>query len=697
MSTVFANPLLKQSEFPLFSDIRAEDVEPAIRQLIKDINKHRAELLTIIKEPTWDNLLAPLEEQSDKLDKAWALVSHLHSVADNEQLRDAYTKSLVPLTDYYTQLGQDEKLYEAYQAIAESTAFKQLNQAQQQTIMNGLRDFRLSGVALSGENKKRYAEIKQRLSELATEFSNHVLDATQAWYKLFPTKDALAGLPQFELAQAAQAAQQRNKEGYLITLDYSSYDAVITYADDRDLRQEIYTAYVTRASAQSKIVDENSETIIESDKFDNTQIIAEILSLRHELALLLGNNNYAELSLAKKMAESTEQVLDFLHELVEKSKSYAEHDYLELKIYAEEKGCADLQSWDFNYYSEKLYEKKYALSQQEIRRHFPVEKVIAGMFQIVSRLFAIEIEQIQNFDSYHPDVRFYRIHKNVKTIAYFYLDLFEREKKKSGAWMAECRARRNTEQGIQIPVVFLTCNFISPLPDMASLLSHDQVTTLFHEFGHGLHHMLTQIDVAAVSGINGVAWDAVELPSQFMENWCWEPEAIPLISGHYKTNEPLPEALLEKMLAAKNFQSGLQMIRQLEFALFDFRLHAEYDPDKPKSAHQLLQEVRDQVAVIKPPAFNRFENSFGHIFAGGYAAGYYSYKWAEVLSADAYSRFEEEGIFNAQTGHAFLTTILQQGGSRLAMDLFKEFRGREPQIDALLKHSGFNKEAIYEL
>jgi oligopeptidase A len=617
----------------------------------------------------------------------------LHSVADNDQLRDAYTKSLSLLTDYYTQLGQDESLYAAYKTIADSNEFSQLTQAQQQAITYSLRNFRLSGVTLNGENKKRYAEIQQRISELSTQFSNHVLDATQAWYKVFTSKEDLAGLPDSALAQAEQAAQRKNKNGLLISLDFPSYYAVITYADNRNLRQEIYTAYVTRASSQSQAIDETTEQAVLTDKFDNTALIAETLALRHELAQLLGFNHYAELSLATKMAESTEQVLQFLNELVKKSKSIAERDYAELKHYAAQQGCSDLQAWDIAYYSEKLRVAKYAISQEELRPYFPVEKVIAGMFTIVSRLFGIEMHQETQFDSYHADVRFYRIEKNKKTIAHFYLDLFAREKKKGGAWMADCRVRRNTENGIQLPVAFLTCNFTPPLSDTPSLLTHDEVTTLFHEFGHGLHHMLTQIDVAAVSGINGVAWDAVELPSQFMENWCWEPEAIPLISKHYLTNEPLPKALLEKMLAAKHFQSGLQMVRQLEFSLFDFRLHAEYNPRSSLSAQQVLQQIREQVAVIKPPAFNRFENSFSHIFAGGYAAGYYSYKWAEVLSADAFSRFEEEGIFNSQTGNLFLTSILQQGGSRAPMELFKEFRGREPQIDALLRHSGFTEGA----
>ncbi|PUA28142.1 MAG: oligopeptidase A [Cellvibrio sp. 79] len=683
------NPLLEAHTLPPFSAIRAEHVEPAVRQLIDDGRAQLKSLLGELSTVTWSNLVAPLEEQGDKLDQAWAPVSHLNSVANSDELRKAYTESIALLTDYSTEFGQNEDLYKAYQQLADSSEFTQLNQAQQQTLNNALRDFRLGGVALNEADKKRFGEIQKRLSELSTQFSNNVLDATQAWHKHFDNADALVGLPESALAQAAQAAAQKNLQGYVITLDFPSYYTVIMYADNRALREEIYTAYVTRASAAGKKADGSPAA-----EWDNSAIITETLALRHELAKLLGFNNYAERSLASKMAESPAQVLQFLTELAQKTKPYAERDYAELRAFATANGCADLQAWDTTYYSEKLRVEKYSVSQEELRPYFPAEKVIAGMFDVVQRLFGIQVKQITDFDTYHPDVRFYHIEKNDKQIASFYLDLFAREKKKGGAWMADCRVRRKISSGVQLPVAFLTCNFTPPVGDTPSLLTHDEVTTLFHEFGHGLHHMLTQIDVAAVSGINGVAWDAVELPSQFMENWCWEPEAIPLISGHYQTGESLPQNLLDKILAAKNFQSGLQMIRQLEFSLFDFRLHAEYNPAAPKSAQDVLNEVRDLVAVIKPPAFNRFENSFSHIFAGGYAAGYYSYKWAEVLSADAYSRFEEEGIFNAQTGESFLQEILQQGGSRAPMELFKNFRGREPQIDALLRHSGITGEAV---
>ena len=683
-----SNPLLETHELPPFSAIQPEHVEPAISQLIDANRKHLQALLSDLQQPNWDNLVAPLEAQGDLLDQAWSPVSHLNAVCNNDALRTAYNNSLALLTEYGTEVSQNTELYNAYQQLADSEDYGRLTQAQKQAVDNALRDFRLGGVALDGEQKKRFGAIQKRLSELSTQFSNNVLDATQAWFKHFTDAEALAGLPESALAQAAQAAAQKQLSGYAVTLDFPSYLAVMMYADNRQLREEMYTAYVTRASADGKKADGSSAA-----QWDNSALITETLALRHELAQLLGFANYAERSLASKMAESTQQVLDFLNELAQKSRPLAERDIQELRDFAATQDCTDLQPWDMTYFSEKLRVEKYAISQEELRPYFPAERVITGMFDVVKRLYDIDIVQVAVFDSWHPDVRFYHIFKNGEKIASFYLDLFAREHKRGGAWMADCRVRRKTDTGTQLPVAFLTCNFTPPVGDTPSLLTHDEVTTLFHEFGHGLHHMLTQIDVAAVSGINGVAWDAVELPSQFLENWCWEPEAIPLISAHYQTAEPLPQALLDKMLAAKNFQSGMQMVRQLEFSLFDFRLHAEYDPANPQDPQAVLDQVRRDVAVVQAPAFNRFQNSFSHIFAGGYAAGYYSYKWAEVLSADAFSRFEEEGIFNAQTGESFLHEILQQGGSKAPMELFINFRGREPSIEALLRHSGLGEAA----
>ncbi|MES2673237.1 MAG: oligopeptidase A [Pseudomonadota bacterium] len=687
VSNPSANPLLELHDLPPFSAIKTEHVEPAISQIIANNRNHLQNLLANLPQITWDSLITPLENQNDLLDQAWAPVSHLNAVCNNDQLRAAYTASVALLTAYSTEVSQNEALFDCYQKLKQSENFLALSQPQKQAIDNSLRDFRLGGVALNAIDKQRFSEIQQRLSELSTQFSNHVLDATQAWYKHFADVNSLTGLPESALAQAAQAAEKKSLSGYVITLDFPSYYAVMMYADNRVLRKEVYTAYVTRASATSKKTN-SEQRIEETAEFDNSKIIAETIALRHELAQLLGFNNFAERSLATKMAQSTSEVLSFLQELARKSKPYAQRDYTELCDFAAAQGCQDFQAWDSTYYSEKLRAAKYSISQEELRAYFPAEKVISGMFEIVNRLFGIEVKQQSDFDTYHPDVRFYHIFKNDNCIASFYLDIFAREAKRGGAWMADARVRRKTENGLQLPVAFLTCNFTPALGDEPSLLTHDEVTTLFHEFGHGLHHMLTKIDVAAVSGINGVAWDAVELPSQFLENWCWEPDAITLISAHYQTGKILPKTLLDKMLAAKNFQSGLQMLRQIEFSLFDFRLHAEYSSNNPLTARDVLQQVRDEVAVVKPPAFNHFENSFSHIFAGGYAAGYYSYKWAEVLSADAFSRFEEEGIFNATTGASFLKEILQQGGSIAPMDLFKNFRGREPNIDALLRHSG---------
>lgn len=688
------NPLLSDQPLPPFSEIKPEHIVPAIEQLIAQGRTHLERVLQDNREPTWENLVEPLEAENDRLDRAFAPVSHLNAVVNTPELREAYNTSIKLLTEFNTEVSQNRDLYNAYKKLAESDQYTHLSPAQKKVVDNALRDFVLGGVALDGEKKQRFGEISRELSELSTTFANNVLDATGAWYLQFNTADALAGLPDSAIAQAKQAAEQKQDTtgkpltGYVVTLDFPSYLAVMMYADDRSLREKMYRAFVTRASAEGCKADGTSAA-----EWDNTPLIAKTLKLRHEQARLLGFKNYAERSLATKMADSPEQVLGFLRELAAKSRPQAMRDVEELRAFAADQGCDDLQAWDIAYYSEQLRKQKYDISQEELRPYFPVEKVIGGMFEVVARLFDIEILPETAFEAWHPDVRFYHIYRSGEHIASFYLDLFAREHKRGGAWMADCRVRRQTGKGLQKPVAFLTCNFTPPVGDTPSLLTHDEVTTLFHEFGHGLHHMLTKIDVAPVSGINGVAWDAVELPSQFLENWCWQKEVVTMISEHYQTGEPLPEHLLDKMLAAKNFQAGMQMMRQLEFALFDFRLHAEYNPDNPVPAAVLLDEVRREVAVIPQPAFNRFENSFSHIFAGGYAAGYYSYKWAEVLSADAFSAFEEEGIFNSKTGRRFLQSILEMGGSADPMELFIRFRGREPSIEPLLRHSGLIAEA----
>lgn len=665
------------TSLPEFSKVDPASVPSELEALL---NKNRAEIDAIVAHnvhPTWDSLVVPLDEIEDRLGQFWSPISHLNSVKNGPEIREAYNACLPMLSDYSTELGQNKALYEAYKALAESEEAAQLTQAQREALTQTIRDFELSGVGLEGDAKQRYGEISSRLSELGSQFGENVLDATRAWSKLITDVNELKGLPDSALAQAKQAAQAKGEDGWLFTLDIPSYLPVLSYADNQALREEMYKAYATRASELS-----------DAGQFDNTPLIQEILALRHEMAQLLGFENYAELSVATKMAQSGDQVMAFLNDLAEKSKPAAQEDLAALKAFAkEEYGLDELNAWDVGYYAEKLREKKYAISQEVLRPYFPINKVLSGLFHTAQTLFGVDIREETGFDSYHPDVKLFTISKNGEDVARFFLDPYAREGKRGGAWMDECRVRRRLEDGrLQLPVAYLVCNFTQPIGDQPALLTHDEVTTLFHEFGHGLHHMLTQVDVASVSGINGVAWDAVELPSQFLENWCWEPEALAHIAGHYETGEPLPKDLLDKMLAAKNFHSGMQMVRQLEFSLFDFRLHREYQDGV--TAQTVLDDVRQQVAVIIPPAFHRFQNSFSHIFAGGYAAGYYSYKWAEVLSADAFSKFEEDGIFNTETGALFRDTILANGGSRPAGELFAAFRGREPSVDALLRHSG---------
>lgn len=673
-----SNPLLQSYDLPPFAAIRAEHVKPAVEQILAD---NRAALEALLSNPpaqwSWSNLVEPLDEMGERLSRAWSPVSHLNAVMNSPELRDAYNACLPLLSQYYTELGQNQRLYDAYRQLAEGPAFATLDQAQRTIVEHALRDFRLSGIALPAEQQQRYGELQMRLSELHSRFSNQLMDATQAWTKQLDDEAALDGLPESAIAQAREAAQARELDGWLITLEFPSYYAVMTYAHDRALRQELYTAYCTRASDQGP----------NAGQHDNGPLISEILQLRQELAALLGFANYAELSLATKMAETPDQVLQFLRDLGQRSRPHAEQDLSELRAFAAERGCTDLQAWDVGYYAEQLRQHRYAISQEQLRPYFPVDTVINGMFAIVQRLYGIELREVGEFERWHKDARLFEVLENGQRIGRFFLDLYARSNKRGGAWMDGCRDRRRLSAGeLQQPIAYLVCNFTPASGGKPALLTHDEVTTLFHEFGHGLHHLLTRVDYPAASGINGVAWDAVELPSQFMENWCWEPDGLALISGHYQSAERLPQDLLDKMLAAKNFQSGLGMLRQVEFSLFDFELHVGRHPDQ--SAQQVLDAVRAEVSVFPPPAFNRFQNGFSHIFAGGYAAGYYSYKWAEVLSADAFSRFEEEGVLNPQTGRAFRDNILAQGGSREPMELFVAFRGREPSIDALLRHSG---------
>ncbi|MBQ4668811.1 oligopeptidase A [Aeromonas hydrophila] len=675
------NPLLTMDSLPPFSQIQPDQVQPAVTQAIADCKQKISDVLAQRDPHTWDSLIAPLEEVNDRLARIWSPVSHLNSVLNSEALRAAHDACLPLLSEFQTYVGQHEGLYQAYRELAESDNFPLLSGAQRKEIQNTLRDFRLSGIGLPAEAQQRYGEIQARLSELASRFSNNVLDATQGWHKLVTDEAELAGLPQSAQAAARQLAELKGKEGWLFTLDIPSYLPVMMYADNRALRAELYEAFTTRASDQGP----------NAGKWDNSAIMTELLALRRELAQLLGFANYAELSLATKMADKPEQVVNFLTDLAAKSLPQGKAELEEIRAFAaEQHGQSELAAWDLAYYAEKLKQHKFSISDEQLRPYFPASKVVKGLFEVVKRVFGMKVRERLGIDTWHPDVRFYDIFDAEDELrGSFYLDLYAREHKQGGAWMDVCLGRRYRQDGsLQKPVAYLTCNFNGPVDGKPALFTHNEVVTLFHEFGHGIHHMLTRIDVAGVAGINGVAWDAVELPSQFLENWCWESEALAFISGHHETGEPLPADLLEKMLTARNFQAAMQMLRQLEFALFDFRLHQEFDPASADQIPALLDEVRSQVAVMTPPAFNRFQHSFSHIFAGGYAAGYYSYKWAEVLSADAFSRFEEEGIFNPATGQSFLKNILEKGGSKEPMELFRAFRGREPQVDALLRHSG---------
>ncbi|MGD8266431.1 MAG: oligopeptidase A [Chromatiales bacterium] len=673
------NPLLEEFTLPPFSRIKPEHVVPAIDTLLQENRDQIHHLLETVLKPDWKNFVEPIERLDDRLNRAWSPVSHMNSVVNSDELREAYNACLPKLSAYATEMGQNADLYRAYKAVQESDS--SLDAAQKKMLENILRDFHLSGVDLPPAQKQRYKEISERLSTLTSKFSENLLDATHAWTKQITDESELAGLPDSALDLARQTAEQRDMDGWLLTLEFPSYYPVMAYADNRELRHEMYRAYSTRASDQGP----------NAGEYDNSVLMDEILALRHEAALLLGFSNYAERSLAKKMAENPQQVLDFLNDLARRSRPQAEQEFAELEAWArDEHGIDKLQAWDVAYYAEKLRKVRYNISQEELKPYFPQQMVVQGMFDVVSRLFDVSIEQTDGVDTWHPDVLFYKIRDSEggELIGQFYLDLYARPKKRGGAWMDECAVRFRTADSMQTPVAYLTCNFSPPVGDKPALLTHDEVETLFHEFGHGLHHMLTRIDYPGVAGINGVAWDAVELPSQFLENWCWEREALEVVSGHYETGEEIPDDLYERMIEAKNFQSAMQMMRQLEFALFDFRLHMEYDPEKGGRVLEFAEAVRDQVAVVRPPEWNRFAHGFSHIFAGGYAAGYYSYKWAEVLSADAFSLFEEEGVFNVEAGRAFRENILEKGGSVDAMDLFVAFRGRKPEVEPLLRHSG---------
>lgn len=676
-----SNPLLNFDQLPHFESITAEHVLPALEAVLAE---SRANIKTLgqINGANWQNFAGEMENIDERIGRVWSPVGHLNAVQDSNELRDAYEQGIKQLTEYSSEVGQDPDLFKQYNAIKQSAEFAQLSAAQQKIIDNSLLDFRLSGAELDQQNQQRFREINKQLSELSNTFSRNVLDATQAWQKVISDQRDLAGLPDSALEMAKQLATQAEQSGWLLNLQAPSFMAVMQHADNAALRKEMYLAYSTRASEFS-----------DDGKFDNAPLINKILALRKEQANLLGYANYAEYSLIKKMAGSSNEVVAFLNELVSHAKPVAEKELASLKTFAQEAGHQGaLASWDVSYYSEKLREQRYAFNDEQVKPYLPASTVFDGLFECAKRLFGISITANNTIETWHDDVRCFDVCRDNQdggqaVIGQLYTDLYVRKNKRGGAWMDTCIDRRIKDDQLQIPVAYLTCNFSPPIGDAPALLTHDEVETLFHEFGHTLHHLLTEVDEVSVAGINGVAWDAVELPSQFLENWCWHEQSLNLIAKHYQSGEALPSKLLQKMRAAKNFQSGMQTLRQVEFALFDMRLHSQFEPNTD-DVQTVLDDVRKQVAVLLPPTNNRFQNSFSHIFAGGYAAGYYSYKWSEVLSADAFSRFEAEGIFNADAGRDFLNAILQRGGVEDQNDLFKEFRGRKPDIQALLQQTG---------
>jgi oligopeptidase A len=672
------NPLKACVGLPKFELIQSTHVTPAIDEILAVNTKLLDRLIHDEVAPMWDNFVMPMEDANELLSCAWGPVSHLNSVMNTDELREAYNENLPKITQYYAEMAQNLSLYDKYKRLKESVNFKSMSIIQRKVIENELRDFRLGGAELPETKKNRFLEIQEQLSKYSSQFEENLLDATNAFGLIVSDKKDLIGLPDDVLQTAAKLAEKENQIGWKVTLHAPSYVPVMQYAENRVLREALYKAYVTRASEH------------EPAQWDNSNLITKIVGLRHEAAVMLGFNNYADLSLATKMADTQQQVETFLLSLARRARPSAETDLAELKLYAKTKlGISELQAWDISFASEKLRLDKYAYSDQELKQYFPEEQVLQGLFKLLNSLYGLTIS-LATAQVWHKDVRFYAI-KNQRgdVIGKFYLDLYAREHKRGGAWMDDALARRRKGADIQIPVAYLTCNFSAPVGNKPALFTHDEVITLFHEFGHGLHHMMTLVEELGVSGISGVEWDAVELPSQLMENFCWEWDVLQHMTQHIDTGEALPRQLFDKMLAAKNFQSGLQTLRQVEFSLFDLRLHGGIDIHST-SALQVLNQVRESVAVMSPPEYNRFPNNFSHIFAGGYAAGYYSYKWAEVLSADAYSLFEEHGVLSAEIGDKFLTEVLSVGGSRPALESFIAFRGREPNIDALLRHNGMS-------
>ncbi len=674
-----SNPLLTQHTLPPFSSIKPSHIQPALESILNDNRRALTELLG--KDTyTWESLIMPLEAMEDRLNQMWSPVGHLNAVMNSPELREAYQACLPLLSQYSTEMGHNKKLFEAYQSI-KNHQYDDLNTAQQKVIDDALRDFKLSGVDLDDEDKKQFATLSQRHTELCNQFSENVLDATHDWQHVVSDVDELAGLPEHAVQSMQAAAKQHKQSEYLLTLDFPCYLAVISHGDNRVLREIMYRAFNTRASDQAA-----------NKKFNNDDVITEILAVRLKLANLIGFKTFAEESLASKMAESVDHVLTFLNDLAKQAAPKANEEFAELKQFANDQdGVDDLQAWDVAYYAEKLRKHRFEFNEEELRPYFPLEKVLSGMFAITNKLYGVSVKPVDNVDVWHEDVRCFAIcDSNNQQQGMLYMDLYARRHKRDGAWMDECRQRRVLPDGhVQHPVAYLTCNFRAPLTGKPSLLTHQEVVTLFHEFGHCLHHLLTQVDYYDVAGINGVEWDAVEQPSQFFENFAWADETLPMIAEHYETGEPLPETLKQQMQKSKTFQTGLQLARQLTFALFDIKLHGASPAMNAKQAQALLNEIRDGLSPFKTPAYNRFQNGFSHIFAGGYAAGYYSYLWAEVLAADVFAKFKENGVLSEKVGREFLNCILSQGGSANAMELFINFRGREPNSEALLESYGF--------
>ena len=662
---------------PQFDQITLEELKQKIESCIAEGQKFLNELTeTPDSAQAQLAILQHVDTLENNMSESWGVLSHLNAVMNNSETREVYQALLPGLSEYYTQLGQHTALYQTYQHVHDAAEFAKLSAAQQSAVKLALRDFKLSGVALEGEAKKRYADISARLSQLSSDFSNHVLDATQAYFRPL-NEDELAGLSASHIELLKQYGKQHELDQPVATLDFPSYLAIMTHAENRSLREEIYKAYTTRASDQS-----------DKSEFDNTPVMEEILSLRQEMAALLGFNNYAEYSLASKMAPSVDAVDDFLRDLAAHARAPAEKEIAELKAIAAEDGITDLQPWDSGYYSEKLKMQQFNLSQEALKPYFPAPKILQGLFSIVNRLYGIQVIE-REAPVWHPDARYFELEDQDEVIGGFYFDLYARQGKRGGAWMSGFRSRMQTANGLQKPICYMVGNFTPPVGNRPALLTHDEVITLFHEFGHGLHHMLTEVDNIAVAGTHGVAWDAVELPSQFMEFWAWDQESLDLLSAHIETQASLPAELLKSLLDARFFQSGMQTLRQLEFALFDLSIHRAHPALNAEQIQNCLNEIRQKYAVLPTTAYNRFQHSFSHIFAGGYAAGYYSYKWAEVLASDAFERFEHEGIFNTETGKQFRQNILAVGGKDQALDAFINFRGREPKIDALLRHQGW--------